>query len=285
MPRIGPYTLHTIETGQFGLDGGAMFGIVPRTLWERRLPPDEKNRIPLHMRCLLLEGDGRLVLIDNGIGDKYDDRFKDIFAIDHTRNTLADSLAARGYTPGDITDVILTHLHFDHCGGSTVRQGEQVSVAFPRATYHVQRSHLQWARHPNAREQASFLGENIEPLVASGQLNLVEGEQTLLPGIDVLVVDGHTEAQQMVKITGPEGTLVFVADLFPTTHHIRLPWVMAYDVRPLKTLEEKQYILRRAVDDTWHFFFEHDPEVAVGSIRRTERGMEVVHPRSLAELF
>ncbi len=285
MPRIGPYTLYAIETGRFGLDGGAMFGIVPRPLWERRIAPDARNRIRLHMRCLLLEGDGRLLLIDDGLGDKYDARFQDIYAVDHDHSDLRRSLNAAGFGPDDVTDVILTHLHFDHCGGSTTRRGDRLALTFPRATYHVQRAHWHWARHPNAREQASFLAENLDPLDASGQLRLIDGEGTLFPGIDVLTVDGHTEAQQMVKLSGPEGTLVFVADLLPTSAHLRPPWIMAYDVRPLVTLAEKQAFLERAEAGGWHLFFEHDPEVAVAGLRRTERGIEVADPRPLEALF
>ena len=285
MPKIGPYTLYTIETGRFGLDGGAMFGIVPKTLWERRIAPDARNRIPLHMRCLLLEGDGRLILIDNGIGDKYDAKFKDIFAIDHAHSTLHGSLDAAGFSAADVTDVVLTHLHFDHGGGTTTRRGDGLALTFPNATHHVQQAHLDWACHPTMREKASFLPDNIEPLVASGQLNRVDGAGSLFPGIDVMLVDGHTEAQQMVKISGDEGTLVFVADLLPTSHHIRLPWIMAYDVRPLVTLQEKQDFLTQAVAGGWHLFFEHDPEVAVASLGQRDRGIVALDPRSLDELF
>ena len=285
MPKIGPYTLSPIETGRFGLDGGTMFGIVPRSLWQRRMPADARNRISLNMRCLLLEGDGRLILIDNGIGEKYDAKFKDIFAIDPAYSTLQGSLEAAGFTASDVTDVILTHLHFDHCGGSTTRRGDRLALSFPNAIYHVQQAHLDWAQHPTLREKASFLPENIEPLVASGQLNRVAGAGPLFPGIDVMVVNGHTESQQMVKISGVEGTLVFVADLLPTSHHLRLPWIMAYDVRPLVTLQEKQDFLAQALAGGWHLFFEHDPEVAVASLGQTERGIDAVDPRPLDELF
>ena len=262
-----------------------MFGVVPKPLWQRRLTPDERNRIPLNMRCLLLEGDGRLILIDNGVGDKYDAKFQDIFAIDHEEHTLHGALEDAGFTANDVTDVILTHLHFDHCGGSTTRRGDGLVPTFPNATYHVQGVHLDWARQPNEREKASFLPQNIEPLVASGQVNRIDGEGVLFPGVEVRLVNGHTEAQQMVKITGPEGTLVFVADLMPTLHHLRGPWIMAYDVRPLVTLREKQAFLDEALDGGWHLFFEHDPEVAVASLHQTERGITAVYPRSLGELF
>lgn len=285
MPQIGPYTLYSIETGRFRLDGGAMFGIVPKPLWQRRIAPDERNRIPLAMRCLLLEGNGRLLLIDNGVGDKYDAKFQDLFAIDHETHTLHGALDAAGFSADDVTDVILTHLHFDHGGGSTTRRGDRLVPAFPYATYHVQGDHLDWARQPNEREKASFLPENIEPLVASGQVNRLGGGGVLFPGIEVLPVNGHTEAQQMVKITGPQGTLVFVADLLPTSHHLRAPWIMAYDVRPLVSLREKQGFLNEALAGGWHLFFEHDPDVAVASLHQTDRGIAAAHPRPLDELF
>ncbi len=284
MPKIGPYTLHTIETGRFGLDGGAMFGIVPKPLWERRIAADERNRIPLSMRCLLAEGEDRVILIDNGVGDKYNDKFRDIYAIDHDSANLHDSLQDAGFTAEDVTDVILTHLHFDHCGGTTQRGSNGLELTFPNAHHYVQRNHWEWARNPNKREAASFLEENLDPLAESGRLQLVDGEGTLLPGIDMIVVNGHTEAQQLVKISDPSQTLVFVADLLPTTAHLRDTWIMAYDVRPLETLEEKRRFLERAADENWQLFFEHDPEAVVATPERTERGVEATDVRSLGEL-
>jgi glyoxylase-like metal-dependent hydrolase (beta-lactamase superfamily II) len=285
MPTIGPYTLHVIETGRLGLDGGAMFGIVPKPLWERRIPADAQNRIPLHMRCLLLEAADRLVLIDDGLGDKYDDKFARIYAVDHERAELHRSLEAAGFGAADVTDVVLTHLHFDHCGGSTRRKGGRLVPAFPEARFHVQRAHWEWARHPNAREKGSFFKENLDPLAASGQLQLLDGPGTLFPGVEVRVVNGHTEAQQIVKVEGPEGTLVFAADLLPTTAHLAPAWNMAYDVRPLVTIEEKGAFLEEAAAAGWHLFFEHDPEVAVASLIRSERGIETTDHRSLAALW
>ncbi len=284
MPSIGPYELYTIETGRFGLDGGAMFGIVPKPLWERRIQADDRNRIPLHMRCLLLEGEGRVVLIDNGLGEKIDDKFRDIYAVDHSAGRLDGSLEAAGFPPADVTDVILTHLHFDHCGGSTKRTREGLELAFPAARHHVQRAHWEWARDPNVREAASFLDENLEPLAQSGRLELVDGPGTLFANVEVMTVDGHTQAQQLVKISDEERTLVFVADLLPTTAHLREAWIMAYDVRPLVTLQEKRAFLEQATDEGWHFFFEHDPVTTVGTPRRTDRGIEIRNARPLEEL-
>ena len=284
MPKIGPYSLHTIETGRFGLDGGAMFGIIPKPLWERRIAPDARNRIPLNMRCLLLEGDGRVILIDDGLGDKYDAKFADIYAVDDAEMNLHRSLRSAGFDASDVTDVILTHLHFDHAGGSTRRVGDRLTVTFENARYHVQRKHWEWALHPNARERASFLKENLEPLVASGQLNLLDGDESLFPGVDLITVNGHTEAQQLVKVSDGETTLVFVADLLPTTAHLGLPGIMAYDVRPLVTLSEKEAFLDAAVEGGWQLFFEHDSRTPVAGLSRTERGVTTTDERTLAEL-
>lgn len=285
MPQIGPYTLYTIETGRFRLDGGAMFGIIPKPLWERRISSDDRNRIALNMRCLLIEGDGRLILIDTGIGSKFDDKFADIFGVDHAYADLHRSLQNAGFVVSDVTDVILTHLHFDHCGGSTHRTDNGLEPAFRNATYHIQRKHWSWAHAPNPREKGSFLNENFDPIEAAGQLHLVEGEGELWPGIELITIDGHTEAQQMVKISGgADDTLLYVADLLPTTAHLAPAWVMAYDVRPLVTVEEKEAFLNQAVDEDWTLFFEHDPEVVVADLERTEKGITTADPRSLQDL-
>ncbi|MEX0600208.1 MAG: MBL fold metallo-hydrolase [Rhodothermales bacterium] len=284
MPKIGPYELYAIETGRFGLDGGAMFGIVPKPLWERRIQADARNRIPLHMRCLLLEGKGRVILVDNGLGDKVDDKFREIYAVDDEEHNLTRSLRQAGFSTDDVTDVILTHLHFDHCGGSTRRTDDGLEPVFPNAQFYVQRAHWKWARDPNVREAASFLDENLDPLAASDRLNLVDGPGTLFPGIELLTVDGHTEAQQLVKVSDADRTLVFVADLLPTTAHLRDAWVMAYDVRPLVTIREKRAFLERAVEEGWHLFFEHDPETAVGTPSSGERGFVIEDARGLDAL-
>ena len=281
--KIGSYTLHSIETGTFALDGGAMFGVVPRVLWERRLAPDERNRIPLHMRCLLLEGDGRLALIDDGMGHKYDTRFADLYAVDHTRHTLEGSLHALGFAPEDVTDVILTHLHFDHCGGSTSRDGDRLRLTFPNARHHVQRAHWHWATHPNARERASFLDENLAPLEQEGSLVLHDGPGEILPGVEARTFNGHTEAQQVVLVQGDAGTVAYVADLLPTIHHLAPAWVMGYDVRPLVTIDEKAAFLEEAAAAGWHLFFEHDPDVELASLVRAERGITTTDHRRLRD--
>ncbi|MEM8558657.1 MAG: MBL fold metallo-hydrolase [Bacteroidota bacterium] len=280
MTSLGGYTLHAIETGRFGLDGGAMFGIIPRALWSRHVEPDSQHRIPMGMRCLLLEGHGRLILIDNGLGDKYDEKFGRIYAVDYAHSELHRSLRAAGFDASEVTDVVLTHLHFDHCGGSTVRDADgRLRLAFPNATHHVQATHWAWA-HESPRERASFLADNLDPLAASGQLHLLTAKHTgpgaLLPHIDVLTVDGHTRGQQLVKISAEAGgggeTLLFAADLLPTAAHVPLLWIMSYDVNPLDTLAEKTQLLAQAADEEWRVFFEHDAAVTTGRIVRTERG-------------
>jgi len=286
MDSIGPYTLYAIETGRFALDGGAMFGIIPKPLWERRIAADDRNRIPLHMRCLLLQSTDRCILIDNGLGTSYSDKFADIYAVDHQFATLSASLTRVGVAPADVTDVILTHLHFDHCGGSTRRTEEgELELVFPNAQHYVQRSHWDWAAAPNVREEGSFLEDNLAPLDAAGQLQFVDGDEELFPGITVHPVHGHTEAQQIVKISDTQGnTLVFVADLLPTTAHLAPAWNMAYDVRPLQTIDEKAAFLDDAVDGGWSLFFEHDPEVAVADVHRTDRGVATTNHRPLTDL-
>lgn len=261
-----------------------MFGIVPKTLWSRRIAPDEQNRIPMNMRCLLLEGEGRVILIDNGLGDKYDQKFADIYAIDTEYASLPSSLRQAGFSEEDVTDVILTHLHFDHCGGSTRRFEGGLELAFPNARYHVQRAHWDWAQDPNMRERASFLAENLDPLADSSQLSLLDGPMELFPGIELILVSGHTESQQLVKVKGRDRTLVYVADLLPTSSHLRLPWIMAYDVRPLTTLVEKKRFLDEAVEGGWHLFFEHDPVTAVATPRLTEQGISAIDHRALEDL-
>ena len=281
---IGGYTLHLIDAGRLGLDGGAMFGIVPKPLWEKKIPADAHNRIPLQMRCLLLEGHGRLILVDCGLGDKADAKFRKIYAVDPGAATLAGSLGRAGFGLADVTDLVLTHLHFDHCGGATVRRGDRLEVAFPNAEVHVQKAHWEWAKE-SPREQASFLAENLDPLAASGQLRLIEpyaigggsahGDPMLFPNVETVIVNGHTHGQQLLKITGDEGTLLFAGDLLPTAAHVPLLWNMGYDVEPLQTVAEKEALLPQAAAENWLVLFEHDPDTAVARITRTDRGFAV----------
>lgn len=266
--------LHAIETGNFKLDGGAMFGVVPKPIWQRTNPADEKNRIDMAMRCLLIEDENRLILVDNGIGKKYDDKFAGIYGLDYSAHTLDRSLEKLGFHKSDVTDVILTHLHFDHCGGSTEWHPikERHEVAFENAHFWVQRSHLAWALNPNPREKASFFTENIQPIMDSGQLRLLDGESELFPGIQLKVVNGHTEAQQLPLINYKGRQILFAADLIPTFGHLPLPYVMGYDVRPLVTMKERGEFLPWLVKDEVVLFYEHDPYHECGTVKRNDRG-------------
>ncbi|WP_022835429.1 MBL fold metallo-hydrolase [Salisaeta longa] len=282
MPQIGPYTLHAVHAGRFALDGGAMFGIVPKPLWAQRIAPDEQNRIPLATRCLLLRSDERCVLVDTGIGDVFGEKYRSIYAVEGT--DVVAGLAAHGVEPSDVTDVILTHLHFDHCGGATRAACEERVPTFPNATYHVQRAHWTWARNAHPKEKNSFLRRTFDPLAAAGQLHLVDGATTLFPGLSVRTVDGHTEAQQLVVVHDDAQTLVYVADLLPTTHHVGAAWTMAYDVHPLTTIDEKADFLRQAAKAEWNLFFEHDPEVEVARAVSTADGPALADKRTLDAL-
>lgn len=261
--------LHVIETGFLKLDGGSMFGIVPKTMWNRIEPADNNNKCTWAMRCLLIELDDRRILIDTGIGDKQDERFRQIFE-PHGPVTLLDSLKAKGFQPADITDVFLTHLHFDHVGGAVTRNvSGNLVPTFPNAVYWTNQKHLEWALNPNPREKASFLTENITPLVDAGVIRLIAEEEedvNWLPGIKIRFVYGHTEAMMVPIIDCNGRTIVYCADVMPSVHHVGLPYIMAYDLRPLLTLEEKTKILQEAAEAGHWLFFEHDNKVAATSI-------------------
>lgn len=265
MPKltIGGWTIHTLETGFLWLDGGAMFGSVPKPLWNRTNPADERNRIRLAMRCLLLEGHGRRVLVDDGVGDKFPDKLRDIYRVELDERNLESSLAALGIGVADVTDVLLTHLHFDHAGGSTRREGGRLVPRLPRARYHVQRRNWDNAASPNPRERASYLAENFVPLEEAGVLDRWDGAGSPWPGIELIPADGHTRGQQLVRIAGGEGALYFVADLIPTAAHVRIPFVMGYDVAAIETMAEKRSLLARACDEGAWIALEHDPAVAL----------------------
>ncbi len=265
--------IYPIETGRFKLDGGAMFGVVPKTIWQRTNPADEKNRIDMAMRSLLISEGDKIILVDTGIGHKYDKKFASIYAIDHETYTLGKSLRKLGLTEEDITDVILTHLHFDHCGGTTeYDKNGKPKIAFPNAKIHIQKKHLDWALNPNARERASFFKENILPLVESEQTELWEGETEIIPGVSVKTVHGHTESQQLVFIENKGQKYLFAADLFPTYGHVPLPYVMSYDTRPLLTLEERAFWLEKIVREEIILIYQHDPYNEAGRVIKNERG-------------
>ena len=263
--RFGSFELHWIETGDLSLDGGAMFGVVPKALWSRQLPPDAQNRIPMTMRCLLIRSlnTGRLYLIDNGAGNKFNEKMSSIYGLDYGpqgEKRLEASLARAGVQPSEVTDIIFTHLHFDHCGGTTDWVDGQLSHVFPNARYHVHRDHFRTATEPNPREQASFLPDNISPIAAaSDRLSLVDVTQLVYePGLEALVMNGHTLGQQLPKMTSGDQHLVFVADLLPTAQHLPLVWVMGYDMFPTQTLKEKQEFLEQAAAEQWWLLLEHD---------------------------
>jgi len=295
--------LYTINTGYFKLDGGAMFGVVPKSIWNKINPSDENNMCNWALRCLLIEDANRLILVDNGIGDKQDEKFFSYYYL-HGDDTLDTSLAKYGFTKDDITDVFLTHLHFDHCGGSIVRSGEKLIPAFKNATYWSNKTHWDWAVHPNDREKASFLKENILPIEESGQLKYIEhsfdnktetvGLQTnikvQLPSIpftenvSVRFVSGHTQAMMLPQIKYQGKTIVYMADLLPSSGHIPLPYVMAYDMFPLTTLQEKKSFLQEAVENNYILFFEHDPQIECCDLQITERGIRAKNTFKLEEV-
>ena len=268
---IGRFKAHAIQAGGQKLDGGAMFGVVPKPLWERRIKPDERNRIQLGMRCLLIEHDRGLVLIDNGAGNKENLKFHEIYGIENSgaegRTLLEDGLRSLGHTTDDIALMIDTHLHFDHAGGNTfVDAGGAVHPTFRKARYVVQRGEYEWATHTNERTAASYFAHNFEPVVASGQYEFVTGEVEVWPGIRLLPTPGHTPHHQSVLLESDGAKVFYPADLTPTSAHLTLPWIMGYDVEPLRTLETKRHILRRAVEEEWLVVFEHDADVMSGRV-------------------
>lgn len=267
--------LHVIDTGFFKLDGGAMFGVVPKSMWQKLNPADENNMCTWALRCLLVEEVDRLILIDTGIGDKQDEKFFSHYYL-HGAASLEGSLKKAGFGLSDITDVVLTHLHFDHCGGAIRQKGDGYEPVFPKATYWSNPAHWDWAVKPNAREKASFLKENILPIQESGQLKwLTEKGESPSSSISFLFVDGHTMHQALPLVHTPRGKVLFCADLFPSAAHLPIPYVMAYDMQPLLTLTEKEIVLKQALDEDWTLFFEHDPRFAAGKLVETEKGIRV----------
>ena len=277
--------VYTIDTGYFKLDGGAMFGVVPKVMWSKTNPPDENNLCSWAMRSLLIEDGNKLILIDNGIGNKQDDKFLKYYYL-HGDVCLNSSLEKLGYSPNDITDVFLTHLHFDHCGGSVIWNKDRsgFEMAFKNANYWSNKDHWQWATQPNDREKASFLKENIIPIQESGHLNFVEQEGEFFKDFSTLFVNGHTEAQMIPHIQYKGKTLVFAADLLPSTGHIPLPYVMGYDTKPLVTLTEKEKFLNEAVDKEYVIFLQHDNYNECCTLQHTEKGVRLKDTFKLNEL-
>lgn len=280
--------LHVIDTGFFKLDGGAMFGVVPKSLWQRTNPADKNNMCTWAMRCLLIEEGDRLTLIDNGIGNKQDAKFFSHYYL-HGDYSLDGSLKQAGFSPGDVTDMFLTHLHFDHCGGGVDYAGDnqnRLELHFPNARYWSNADHWKWATEPNAREKASFLRENILPMQESGHLNFIDLDQKgTFDQFDVITADGHTDKQMLPKIQYKEHTIVFMADLLPSVGHIPLPYVMGYDTRPLITLEEKGNFLKEAADNNYILFLEHDAVNECCTVKHTEKGVRLDRTFPLSEIL
>jgi len=268
--------LHTIETGLFKLDGGAMFGVVPKSIWNKTNPADENNLCTWAMRCLLIEDGDRLILVDNGIGNKQDEKFLKHYYL-HGDDSLDKSLAAKGFHKDDITDIFLTHLHFDHCGGSIIRTGEKLRPAFKNAFYWSNEQHWDWATQPNDREKASFLKDNILPIQESGQLRFVEDIDGVefQKGINIRFAYGHTDAMMLPQIKYKDKTLVYMADLLPSVGHIPLPYVMAYDMFPMKTLTEKKAFLEEAAANEYILILEHDAQNECCTVKQTEKGIRL----------
>jgi glyoxylase-like metal-dependent hydrolase (beta-lactamase superfamily II) len=277
--------LHTIETGLFKLDGGAMFGVVPKSIWQKTNPADENNLCTWAMRCLLVEDGNRLILVDTGIGNKLGDKMLSHLYL-HGDDTLEKSLAVKGFSTDDITDVFITHLHFDHVGGAIKRQGDQLVPAFKNAHYWSNEKHWEWAIHPNVREKPSFLTENILPIQESGQLKFITTEQQteFLPDFNVRFAFGHTDAMMLPQLNYKGHTIVYAADLLPSTGHIPLPYVMAYDMFPMQTLKEKKEFLEEAAAHEYVIYLEHDAVNECCTVEQTEKGIKLKNIFKLSDL-
>ena len=259
--KIGEWDVKSCIAGKFGLDGGAMFGVVPKTLWSKLFPADDNNRIPMVMRTLLVKGQGRTILVDTGMGTGYEAKYNQIYNVDPAV-TLTESLKSAGVAARDITDLILTHLHFDHAAGIVTPEGNGWRLLFPQATHHVQERQYEHALNPNPRDRASYFRERIEIMEQKGVLSLHDGAWSLAPDLDLITVHGHTPGQQLVKVSGGGQTLFYCGDLFPTSAHLPIPFVMSYDINPVLAMQEKERIIEQAYLEKWLLFFEHDSEVA-----------------------
>lgn len=277
--------IHKIHGGKFKLDGGAMFGVVPKTLWNKQYPSDENNLIPLAMRLVLVETGDRKILINSGIGNKQSEKFFSRFE-PHGEESIDKSLAEKGFSREDITDVFHTHLHFDHCGGSIIYDKQDKLVpTFPNATYWVTENQWQWAKKPNEREAGSFLKENLQPMEDNGVLRLTEGNTELFPGFKIREYHGHTIGQAIPFLDYNGKTVVFTSDLLAFSQHIRLPWIMSFDIQPLVSLKEKKEFLKEAVENDYILYFEHDNFVEAGKLKNTEKGIRLGESFSLEDIL
>jgi len=276
MLAIGPFKLHLLQTESMLLDGGAMFGVIPKTLWSSEITADDQNRIRMPTRPLVIEAGKRIILVDAGVGDKSDEKFKKIY--EFRGRPLLEELQRHGFAPDQITDVVITHFHFDHCGGLTRRVNGKLALTLPKARYHVQKQAIDNTLHPNPREQASFLPENFEPILASGRVEQLEGNTTLVDGIELVTQFGHTIAMQLVKISAEDRTFLYPCDTIPSTAHLRISWVPAYDILPVVTMREKNSLLKQAVLEHWTMIYAHDPKIEASTVQFDGRhfGMDQV---------
>ena len=273
--QVADYKIHSIETGTFGLDGGAMFGIVPKPIWIKKNPADEKNRIDMALRCMLMVCNKRKILVDVGIGDKFSEKHKEIYKINLTNYNIHKSLKKYGLTVEDITDVILTHLHFDHSGGATFIKNKELKPVFPNATYYVQKDHYSLACKPSEKDSGSFRREDFEPLNNANKLEIISGAFKLFDNISIIISNGHTLGQQLIKVSDNKNTIVYCADLIPTSSHLPFPYLMGYDLYPLTTIKEKKRLIIDAAENDWILFFEHDPLIEAAKIKKGTNGFEI----------
>ncbi len=274
--KFGSLELDIVRDGDFRLDGGAMFGVIPKVLWEKKFPADEKNRIALATNCLLVRGKDFTAVIETGIGEKWDEKAREMYAIEH-KTTLPRSLEERGVRVQDVDALVISHLHFDHCGGATRKENGRVVPTFPNATLYVQAEELSHARSPNERDRASYDPSNWEPYVERGRLEAVSGEKEIRPSLRVVPLRGHSEGMQAVRIDSEGKTAFYFADALPTTAHISIPWIMGYDLYPVELIENKKRLLDQAAREGWLCIFEHDPEIPWGRIVDEVSGKRRVH--------
>ena len=286
LKKIGEWKLTILETGNFWLDGGAMMGSVPKALWEKTNPPDSQNRIKLALRCLLLDNGQDIVLIESGIGNKFNDKFSKMFNISQSKNPLSDTLSKNGYSNKDITHMILTHLHFDHAGGATeVDSNRSCIPAFPNAKYYISKENWNSGISPSPRDRASYLKENYTPVDDAGLFEFVSNNTAILPGISTYMVNGHTKGQQLIKIESNGDTLVFCSDLIPLESHLKLPWIMGYDLNAQLTLSEKTDFLKLASENDWWLFFYHDPQTVAVKIKKDKKYYKIIKKVKANERF
>ena len=285
MIKIGKFQIDVVDTGGLALDGGAMFGVVPKALWQKAYDKgDDLNRIPMSSRPLLVRWDDKIMLIDSGSGTKLGQKLENIYQIDSDKTPIAVGLNKYGLTPEQITDFVYTHLHFDHAGGSTINEGNEVVPVFKNAKHYVQKSQYEWAMNPTMKDRASFMRENWEPAKENGNFELLDGKGDIYSGITALPIDGHTKGMQMIKISDEGETLLFAADLLPTTAHVSMPFIMGYDNFPLTTLQEKEKYLPMAYEDKWTIVFEHDAFAQAGKLAANEKGIFVNEKFNISEL-